>query len=66
MLTHEEMRSPARAGTRNRANASNRLSLVVENPNPRQPWRARLPMRRVAVSPELAAYLSAMSIGGRK
>ncbi len=36
------------------------LIVISQNPTSCQRWKARLPMRRITVSPELRAYLSAM------
>jgi len=63
-MTNPEKRSPApRANAEDRAETINRVSLVVENPTPRQRWRARVPYYRMAVSSELFAFLVAMSRG---
>lgn len=61
-MTLPEKHSPAPRGvSKDRAEVNkNHLLLIRENATPRQRWRARVPFRRIKVSDELRAFLSAM------
>jgi hypothetical protein len=57
-----KLKSPvALAGADRAAMSKKHLSLIIQNDNRRQLWRARVPMHPIAVSDELRAFLCAMN-----
>lgn len=60
MIPPESENPAGRTAGQDQEKTTKHISLVACNPSPRQRLRVRVPMRRVVVSAELLAFLSAM------
>jgi hypothetical protein len=56
-----ETNNPAVGSGRASKVSKDHLAVVTQNGNPRQRWRARVQMRRIAVSSELRSFLRAIA-----